>query len=164
MFGFMNLAIEIYKPFEKRSWALALIYLSLLVMVTFLDAIIVKSKAFVFGVGILFVIVNVYRLYSLFFGDSNLGIRLIEYTIYQKEYVIYKRASKRSIYIQVVLFSLSGLWTLFRDLEMKKLMFVTDPIYRATGTTSPHALDAAFADDRSSRSAKYHNDESESSK
>ena len=48
-----------------------------------------------------------------------------------------KRSAKRSIYIQVLLFSMSGIYTLFKDGRRQELMiFATGHTYRETGTAS----------------------------
>lgn len=56
-----------------------------------------------------------------------------------------KRATKRSIFIQIALFSISGLWTLCKDTKMELLMFATGNIYRETGTVSKYIEDSRFA-------------------
>ena len=52
------------------------------------------------------------------------------------EYEIEKRSMKRNIYMQVLLFSVNGLYVMITDKQMKNMMFGTDSIFRETGTTS----------------------------
>ena len=54
------------------------------------------------------------------------------------------RATKRSIFIQVVLFSLNGFWILLKDQKMEMLLFATGNIYRETGTASATIKDEEF--------------------
>ena len=39
-----------------------------------------------------------------------------------------------SLFIQITFFSAGSIWTVFQDKQMKKIMFVLDNVYRATGT------------------------------
>jgi hypothetical protein len=40
------------------------------------------------------------------------------------------------MFIQIFLFSINGLWTMFKDKKMEKMMFATGRIYRETGMIS----------------------------
>ena len=63
--------------------------------------------------------------------DNN--VSLIEYTIQGEKVIMWKR-STRSIYIQVLFFSICGIWTLIKDKKMELMMFATGNIYRKTNT------------------------------
>ena len=63
---------------------------------------------------------------------------LFKYNFQGQEYTIMKRATKRAIFIQIFLFSVSGIWILLKDSKMELFMFVTGNIYRETGTTFKH--------------------------
>ena len=52
-----------------------------------------------------------------------------------------QRSIKRSCFIQIFLFSLNGLWTMFKDKKMEKMMFAIGNIYRETGTASKYVED-----------------------
>ena len=41
-----------------------------------------------------------------------------------------KRATKRSIFIQIMLFGMSGIYTTFKDKKMELMIFATGNIYR----------------------------------
>ena len=45
-----------------------------------------------------------------------------------------KRSTKRAIYIQTMLFSVNGIYTLFKDRKQELMIFATGNIYRETGT------------------------------
>ena len=47
-----------------------------------------------------------------------------------------KRSTKRSLYLQILLFISSGVWTMFKDKKMELLMFATSHIYRESGDGS----------------------------
>ena len=51
-------------------------------------------------------IMNINNIYNLTFGDWDQGVVLLEYTIQGNEYTFMKRSVKRSIFIQIMLFSL----------------------------------------------------------
>ena len=46
-----------------------------------------------------------------------------------------------SIFLQIFLFSIHGLWTMIKDKKMEKMMFATGNIYRETGTASKYIED-----------------------
>ena len=56
-----------------------------------------------------------------------------------------KRSTKRSIYLQVLLFSAKGIYTTFTDKTMKFMMFATGNIYKSTGTSSEEVEAGSFA-------------------
>ena len=49
-----------------------------------------------------------------------------------------KRSTKRSIFLQVLLFSANGIYTTFVDKTMKLMVFATDNIYKSTGSGFEH--------------------------
>ena len=57
-----------------------------------------------------------------------------------------KRSVKRSIYIQVMLFSINGIYTLFKDRKMELMIFATGHIYRETGTASKEVEDKEYSE------------------
>ena len=96
---------------------------------------------FVIVVGILFVLVNINNIYNLIFGDWDQGVVLFKYTIQGNEYTFMKRSTKRSIFIQIMLFSMNGIYTLFKDRKQELMIFATGHIYRETGTASKEVED-----------------------
>ena len=67
---------------------------------------------------------------------GNHGVVLLEYTIQGNNYTFMKRSVKRSIFIQIMLFSMNGIYTLFKDRKQELMIFATGNIYRKTGTAS----------------------------
>ena len=59
---------------------------------------------------------------------------LLDYSIQGNEYTFMKRSTRRSIYIQIMLFSMKGIYTLFKDKKQELMIFATGHIYRKTGT------------------------------
>ena len=98
----------------------------------------IKSRYLIIGFGIIFVALNVYNIYSNTLGDSNNGVVLVQYSIEGKPYTIMKRSTKRSIYLQVLLFSANGIYTTFADKTMKLMAFATGHIYKSTGSGFEH--------------------------
>ena len=74
-------------------------------------------------------------------GDASYGIEPFKYTINDKEYSVDKRSVKRSIYAQVLMFSVQGLYVMLTDTGLEKMFFGTGAIYRSTGTTSKEYMD-----------------------
>ena len=56
-----------------------------------------------------------------------------------------KRSVKRSIYLQVLLFSITAVYTMFKDKKMELMLFATGHVYRETGTASKHVEDKTFS-------------------
>ena len=88
-------------------------------------------------VGSIFALLNINNIYHHIFGDSDQGIVLLNYSTQGNNYTFMKRSVKRSIYIQIMLFSVDGIYTLFKDREQELMIFAKGNIYRETGTVSP---------------------------
>ena len=140
-----NWAIEIGRPYNSLSPVYGFMYMLLVNSFVLMDAVTLKSRYLVMGIGILFVAVNVYNLYTRTFGDADNGVVLVEYNIQGKEYKIMKRSTQRSIFLQVLLFSANGIYTTFVDKTMKLMVFATGNIYKSTGTTSEEIEDTTYS-------------------
>ena len=141
-----NWSIDIGRPLNpKLDPILGLIYMTSVCAFVFLDAVKVKSRVFVMAVGIIFTLLNVNNIYHHIFGGSDLGIVLLDYSIQGNKYTIMKRSIKRSIYIQIMLFSIDGIYTLFEDRKQELLIFATGKIYRETGTASQEQEDEQYS-------------------
>ena len=114
-------------------------------MFLFTDAIKLKSRIFVIICGSVFTVLNLWNMYNNTFGSSNNGVVLFRYTIQSKEYTFMKRATKRSIFLQILLFSISGIYTTFKDKKMEFMIFATGNIYRETGTASKDVEDKTYS-------------------
>ena len=136
-----NLCIDIGVPSSSSSLSNGLIYFVYVLFVIFLDAVKLKSRNFILIIIFNFVVLNVFNIYGNTFSDSNKNIKLIQYNIEGEEYRIMKRSVKRSIFVQILLFSVEGLWTMLTDKKMTMMTFATDNLYRKTGTTSQHIYD-----------------------
>ena len=97
------------------------------------------------GFGIIFIALNVYELYLNTLGDDNNGVVLLKYNIQGEEYTIMKRSMKRSIHLQVLLFSVNGIYTTFVDKTMKLMVFATGNIYKSTGTSSEEIENTTYS-------------------
>ena len=131
-----NWSIDIARPRTfTRSGTWIDLYASSIHFV-FLDAVKVKSRVFVMVIGIIFVLVNINNIYHSIFGDWDQGVVLLDYSIQGNKYTFMKRSVKRSIFIQIMLFSMNGIYTLFKDRKQELMIFATGHIYRETGTAS----------------------------
>ena len=108
------------------------------ILFVFLDAVKKKSRALVLIIGIIFALLTMYNSFQRIFLGSELGVILYQYG---DDYVFRKRSIKRSCFVQILLFSLNGMWTMFKDKKMEKMMFATGNIYRETGTASKYVED-----------------------
>ena len=131
-----NAAIDIVRPAHSLSQINGFVYILGISAFVFLDAVNVKSRVFVMVIGILFVFVNVNEIFDRTFKEWDQGVILFKYNIQENEYSIMKRSVKRSIFLQIMLFSMNGIYTLFKDRKQELLIFATGHIYRETGTAS----------------------------
>ena len=138
MFGICIFIIDCAKPYNSFSPINGFIYLVMLTLFLFLDAVIKKSRVFAVVTGILSGLLNVYLITEYTFGEADLGVILIEYG---DGYVLRKRSVKRSCFIQIFLLCINGMWTMFKDKKMEMMMFATGNIYRETGTASKYVED-----------------------
>jgi hypothetical protein len=81
--------------------------------------------------------------YGHTFDDWGKDVVLFNYTIRGEVYPIMKRSTKRSIFLQILLFSMSGLFCLIKDKKLELMVFATRSIYRATGTTDRRRVTCA---------------------
>ena len=102
------------------------------------DAVKKKSRKFVLVVGFVFALGTLYLIYERIFAGTDVGVILFKYS---DNYVFHKRSIKRSCFVQIILFSLNGLWIMFKDKKMEMMMFATGNIYRETGTASKYVED-----------------------
>ena len=110
-----------------------------------MDVVKLKSRLFVIIIGSLSTVLNIYNIYGNTFGNWNKGVVLFHYTIQGEEYTIMKRSIQRSIFLQVLLFSISAVYTMFKDKKMELMIFATGNIYRETGTASKEIEDKTFS-------------------
>ena len=134
--GLCNCVINIARPLYALEPVLGLIYMLAVSLFVFLDAVKVKSRTFAIAVGVVFVLTNTYNIYNYILGDVDQGVVIFKYSIHGNDYAFMKRTNKRLIYIQVLLFSMNGIYTLFKDRKQELMLFATGNIYRETGTAS----------------------------
>ena len=141
-----NAAIDIVRPAHSLSQINGFVYILGISAFVFLDAVNVKSRVFVMVIGILFVFVNVNEIFDRTFKEWDQGVILFKYNIQENEYSIMKRSVKRSIFLQIMLFSMNGIYTLFKDRKQELLIFATGHIYRETGTASKELEDKLYSE------------------
>ena len=139
-----NLSIDIARPYNSFSPINGMIYMVAVSLGAFLDAIKVKSRIFVMSIGTLFILLNMINIYRYTFGDSDQGVVLLKYNTQGNEYTFMKRSTKLSIFIQIVFFSMNGIYTLFKDRKQELMIFATGNIYRETGTASKDVEQKSF--------------------
>ena len=137
-----NLCIDLQDNVKMAT--MGFIYLVMVNIYIFLDAVKIKSRMFVIVVGVLFALIHVFNVYNLIFGDWDQGVVLLKYAIQGNEYTFMKRSTRRSIYIQIMLFSMNGIYTLFKDRKQELMIFATGNIYRETGTASREVEQKSF--------------------
>ena len=127
--------IDCVKPYNAFSPVNGFINLVCIALYLFLDAVKKKSRSLALIIMIVFLLVTLWNIYCNTFLDDNIGVVLFQYG---DDYVFRKRSIKRSCFIQIFLFSIDGMWTMFTDKKMEKMMFATGHIYRETGTASKY--------------------------
>ncbi len=146
--GVLNLFINIFKPSTSMSRIFGIVYLILIVIVIFMDAIKIKSRKILISINVIWLLLNVGNTIILTFGTADNNIKLFVYNIQNEEVIVWKRSIKRSIFLQCILFSLNGIWVMIKDKKMELMLFATDNIYRDTGTSSKYIEDPEFSDRR----------------
>ena len=144
--GLCNWVVNTARPRVSVEPILGLLYMLLAYSFVFLDAVKVKSRVFLIVIGVFYVFFHIYSIYTRIFGDADQGIVLLKYTIQGNDYTFMKRSVKRSILIQVMLFSITGIYTLFKDRKLELMIFATGHIYRETGTASREVKDKQYSE------------------
>ncbi len=127
--------IDCVKPYNSASPLNGFAYCVSVILFVLIDAVKKKNKAFILTVGVLAMATTLYNIYRRVFANVDVGIILFQYG---DDYVFHKRSIKRSIFTQIFLFSMSGVWVMFKDKKMEMMMFATGNIYRETGTASKY--------------------------
>ena len=141
----LNWIIVIGQPMNSLSPIMGFIYMLAMNAFLFMDVVKLKSRMFVIICGSLSTFLNIYNIYGNTFGNWNKGVVLFHYTIQGEEYTIMKRSIQRSIFLQVLLFSMTAVYTMFKDKKMELMIFATGNIYRETGTASKEIEDERFS-------------------
>ena len=123
----LNLIVECVVPHDDSSIFLATTYLLNGVYFILFDAMEQKSRNMSIAVGVLFVTITIYNALSVTFILDNSEVVFFEYG---DNFKLYKVSLKRSIYFQVLSFSVSSHLLLADGQEMNRLMFVTSNLYR----------------------------------
>ena len=140
-----NWIMEIGRPMTQISPLMGFLYMLIINAFVFIDAIKLKSRIFVLMAASLSTLLNLFNIYGVTFTHLNNGIVCFDYTIQGENYKILKRSIQRSIFLQILLFSVAGIYVVLKDQEMKLFVFATGNIYRETGTASKEVLTESFA-------------------
>ena len=108
--------IDCLRPMTSMSPLMGFIYMTMTYMLVFLDALKMKSRIFLLIVGTLCIMLNCYNVYGETFSNWDMDIVLFNYVINGEKYTFMKRATKRSMYLQILLFSISGVKHIFKDI------------------------------------------------
>ncbi len=126
-----TLAIAISEKNINNS-ILGVAYFLATVAFVLIDTVENVRKEFILTLGVCFTLSTLYQI----FGNTVLdwGIKNNVLIDLGNGYIFYKRSIKRSIYIEILCFSLEALWTLVKDYKERKLMmFGTGNVYRESG-------------------------------
>ena len=140
-----NWIIDIALPSDPLAPLNGFFYVLIVSTFVFVDAVKVKSRIFMIAIGIIFVSANINNVYNHVFGDSHKGVVLLKYSMHGNEYTFMKRSTKRSIYIQIMLFGMKGIYTIFKDRQQELMIFATGHIYRETGTSSKEVEEKQYS-------------------
>ena len=125
-----NLIVDIATSHDLLRPVLACLYLLAINTYVFTDALILKSRSFIICIGALFVILMVFNIYGNTFGDWSNGVVLLKYTVENNTYTIMKREVKRSVYIQIIIFSAHSVYVMCVDKRMELMLFATGNVYK----------------------------------
>ena len=114
-----NWIIETGRPMHQLSPINGFIYMLIINIFVFMDAIKLKSRIFVIVAGSIFIILNSYNIYGTTLGDWDHGTILFKYTIQGNEYTFMKRSTQRSIFLQIMLFGVNGVYTMLKDKKIE---------------------------------------------
>ena len=140
-----NWSITIARPMTPLSPILGFIYMVCVNTFVFIDAMKLKSRIFVIIIGTLATVLNIYNIYGYTFGNWHKGAVLLDYTIQGEENSIMMRSTQRSIFIEILFFSMTAVYTMFKDKKMDFMIFATGNIYRETGTASKEIEDKTYS-------------------
>jgi hypothetical protein len=132
--GLLNWIIDIYRPSSVMSPVYGFLYFLATLAILSMDAIILKDRRFALAICTLFSCLTLFNLYQCTIGSDKIG-DVIFYGFNKMPF--YNRSVKRSIFLNIALFSVSGIWILIFDKKMEFMIFATGRIYRHTGTSSP---------------------------
>ena len=104
VFSLCYWAIDVGRPLNSFSPMFVFLLILIVNVFVLLDAVILKSRYLIIGFGFLFVSLILYELYYRTFEDTDIGVILLDYSIQGKSYKIMKRSTKRSIFLQILLF------------------------------------------------------------
>jgi len=127
----LNFIINCTVPHNEYSWISGLSYLLITCFFVLMDALIVKTRRYEIVVTTLFLVGTLASVFERYFLSTDEGVVLLQYN----NHILYKRAVKRSLFMQIACFSLSGVITIWKDKKQEKMIFATDNVYRETGTT-----------------------------
>jgi hypothetical protein len=139
LFAICNWVIEVYSNYSNPETLFdaafsGFLYFVFIITFTFMDVLKKKSRFLVLSIGIggaLFL--NTFSIINRVFLDKDIGVILLKYTIFDREFYFYKRSIQRSIFSQILCFCASAVYNLLQDKEMKLLMFGTGYVNRETG-------------------------------
>ena len=115
-------------------------------MYIFTDAVKIKHRPLVVSFGVIFVGLTLFNIYGYVFGTSSCGVVVklenqtdndvficpgIILADYGNGYVFYRRTFKRSVFLQIFIFSLNSLLVLSVDKKLNWMMFGTSNVPRA---------------------------------
>ncbi len=126
----LNFFILILVPDGAYSWVSGLMYMLLINAFVFMDAIVVKSRYLIIGVGVGLVVLSIFNVYGNLLAPWHEGKILLEYSIDTQNYKIMKRDTLRAIYLQILFFNLNAVYTMCYDRKMELMLFGTDNVYR----------------------------------
>jgi hypothetical protein len=147
--SFSVFVINVADPRVQLDAFNGFVYFAACSILVFLDAVKIKSRIFVVCVCSMFAVFTLYCICDRTFTNVEEGIVLLG--PYLNNLVLMKRSVKRACFIQIFIFSLSGLSTMYKDRDQKLMMFATGNIYRETRTSSMLVRSRSSQEDLGSR-------------
>eukprot|EP00944_MAST-04C_sp_MAST-4C-sp1_P008215 g8215.t1 len=126
--GTCILIIDIVAPYSDRSPAYSTIYLILMLVLLMTDTMIIKDRVFVAFCAVMYSVISMYNLYEATFVFNDGEASRILFSV--NNIPVYKQSVKRSLFLQVYLFTIKGLYTMFRDKKLELLVFANGHTYK----------------------------------
>ena len=92
------------------------------------DTMIIKDRVFISVSAVLYSVISLFNLYEATFTFIDSEVNRVLFSV--NNIPVYKQSVKRSLFLQVYLFTIKGLYTMFKDKKLELLVFATGHTYK----------------------------------
>ena len=120
--------IDTVAPYSYRSVVYSIIYVVLMLVLLLTDTMIIKDRVFISVSAVLYSVISLFNLYEATFTFIDSEVNRVLFSV--NNIPVYKQSVKRSLFLQVYLFTIKGLYTMFKDKKLELLVFATGHTYK----------------------------------